>query len=86
VSSELESDGADPHTFVNPDRSADMRDFTTQLRIAHILREAALPHLRVAENPRVEVAINPYYGSCRLRLQNPDVFYPAFDTRRAALV
>ena len=30
-----------------------MRDFTTQLRIAQILHEPALSHLRVAENPRV---------------------------------
>jgi hypothetical protein len=50
VSSERESDGADPHTFVDPDRSADMPDFVTQLRIAHILHEAALSHVRVAQN------------------------------------
>src|SRR5271167_4408026 len=54
VLAELGGDGAHPHSLADLDRSADVRHLA-QFRVARILHEAAVAHLRVGEHLRVIV-------------------------------
>src|SRR6516165_10833745 len=54
VLSELRGDGAHPHPLADLDRGADVRDLA-QFRVAGILHEGAVTHLRVGEHLRVIV-------------------------------
>src|SRR6202023_1985029 len=54
VLAELGGDGAHPYTLADLDRGADVRHFA-ELRIARVLHEAAVAHLRVGEHLRVIV-------------------------------
>ena len=54
VLAELGGDGAHPHTFADFDRGADVRHLA-QFRVARILHEAAVAHLRVGEHLGISV-------------------------------
>jgi hypothetical protein len=69
VLAELGDDGAHLHVIADPDRGVDVRDFA-QFRIARVLNEAVVAHLRVGEHLCV-VVDRPAGHSCRIEHADP---------------
>src|SRR6266478_8519478 len=63
VLAELRGDGAHPYTLADLDRGADVRDLA-QIRVARVLHEAAVAHLRVGEQLRVIVDRAARHAGC----------------------